>query len=849
MKNILTSLFLFVNFFLFSQINDPFSDGDFSANPIWTGQDSSFIVNANNELQLFSFPATDTAYLSTNSTLIDDAEWFFKVRLDFGTSSANLARVYLVSDQADLRGALNGYFVLIGSSDDEVSLYRQDGLSTTKIIDGTDGFVGQSTVDVNVKASRLTNGDWTLSADNTGGSSFTNMGSVNDITHNNTNHFGFFCKYTSTRSEKFFFDDVFVSNLVTVDTVKPQLSSVEVMSDQILRVWFTENVSVTTAENTSNYSADNGLGQPSTATILASNHQAVDLTFGTAFQNQVDNVLTVENVADDSSNVMLLSTIHFLYSQPFSTAFKDVIITEFMADPSPVVGLPEEEYIEIYNNSNGVIDLNGWTIADGSGSSTLSSYVIYPDSYVLLCASGSSASYGIFNVLEGSWPSLNNTGDQIILKNELGDVVDSLLYTKAWYQDEDKEEGGWSLELKNINGLCDDASNWSAAIAQSGGTPGYENSIFTTENNTEKPTVSQVYLAADSSLYIHLSKSVSGGDIVVKPNIPFTQNTQGAWLVLDFNALVIKQTYQVTLSGFMDCWGNEMDAYSYTFQLPEQAEKGDVLINEILFNPITGGDDYLELVNVSDKTIALNELSIANIEDEIVGNIKALSNFGILWHPGQYLVFTPDSNSVITAFPNYAPGCFIPLSLPTYGNDSGTIVLLGEDNMVLDQFSYQEEMQFVLIDDQNGKALERLSFDLPTQSMDNWHTASELENWGTPGYKNSQNLQAIAKGQVTLTQAIFSPNNDGYQDFLEISYEITQVDALMDVVIYNSVGQQIKELKDNFYAGKSGVIIWDGIDDNGQKANVGSYIVAVRIFDLAGNVKQYKLVGVLATQL
>ena len=849
MKKILTSLFLFVNFFLLSQFNDQFSDGDFSVNPTWTGEIGNFIVNTNNELQLFAPAITDTSYLSTPSTLIDDAEWLFKVRLDFGTSSANLTRVYVVSDQADLSAALNGYFVLIGNTDDEVSLYRQDGLGVTKIIDGVDGFVGQSTVNVSVKVSRLANGDWSLEADNTGGSNFTNMGAVNDQTYSTTNDFGFFCKYTSTRSEKFFFDDVVVSNLVTVDTVKPQLSSVEVISNQVLRVWFTENVSVATAENTNNYNVNNGLGQPNNASILTNNHQAVDLTFTNTFQHQVDNTLVVENVADDSGNVMVLSTIHFLYNEPFDIQFKDVIITEFMADPSPVVGLPEEEYIEIYNNSNGVFDLSGWTISDGSSTSSLSSYTLYPNTYLLLCADGSSSNYGIFNVIEGSWPSLNNTGDQIILKNEMGVTIDSLLYTKSWYQDDLKAEGGWSLELKNLNGLCNDASNWSAAIADIGGTPGYENSIFTTINNVEKPLVTQVYLSADSSLYFNFSKSISDGIVKINPNIPFTIANQGSWLVLDFDELIIKQSYQVTLTGFIDCWGNEMDEYHYEFQLPEQAVAGDVLINELLFNPITGGDDYLELVNVSDKTIALNDLSIANIEDGMVENVKPLSNFGILWKPGQYLVFTTDTNSVIAAFPKYAKGSLVQMTLPSFNNDSGTVVLLGAGFEVLDQFSYIEDMHFALIDDLNGKSLERLSFDIPTNSKDNWHTAAEVEGWGTPGYKNSQSLKEISMGKVALTQAIFSPNNDGYQDVLVLSYELETVDALMDVVVYNAVGQQVRELTDNFYAGKSGVIVWDGINDNGEKANVGSYIIAVQIFDLAGNVKQYKLVGVLATKL
>ena len=129
MKNILTLVLLFVGFLSFSQWNDDFTDGDFTNAPVWSGQTSNFEVDALNLLHIIAPAVTDTSYLSVVSTSIENAVWEFYVELDLNPSSGNLARVYLTSNNADLKGSLNGYFVMIGNTADEVSLYLSGALS------------------------------------------------------------------------------------------------------------------------------------------------------------------------------------------------------------------------------------------------------------------------------------------------------------------------------------------------------------------------------------------------------------------------------------------------------------------------------------------------------------------------------------------------------------------------------------------------------------------------------------------------------------------------------------------------------------------------------------------------
>ena len=746
MRYILTCLLLFVACNTHAQFEDNFSDGDFLSNPIWSGDDTNFEIDSNNKLHLLAPAVSDTSYLATTNNLMNDAEWTFKVDLDFGTSSANLAKVYLVSDQSDLTASLNGYFVMVGNTNDEVSLYRQDGLGHTEIIDGVDGFINSNPVEVRVKVIRDLNGNWTLLADNTGGVNYTTQGQILDITYATTSYFGVYCKYTSTRSEKFYFDDFKIVNLVTVDTILPEITGLTVTSVNELSLTFSELITTITAENLNNYIINNGIGLPVSAQLLFANPQTVELSFQNAFQDGVIYELIVQNVEDDSGNIMLNDTLEFSYSEPVTFQFKDVLITEVMVDPNPVINLEDAEYIELYNRSNHIINLNGWAISDASTSVTISmDYLLSPNEYVLLTQDGLGSAYGVFNTIELNLPAFNNGEDAVTIIDTNNVVIDSIYYDESWYKNTAKSSGGWSLELKNIESPCQDRSNWSASENLNGGTPGVVNSINTIIVDTLKPRIIEVLLETDSTIRFLFDRSVGNGVVTLDSAIQFQIDSLTPNEVLvNLSSLSFKTIYEIEISHFSDCWGNMMLPFYYKFGRPELAEKGDIILNEVLFNPVTNGSDYIEIVNVSDKILSLKNWSLGNKASGEIDNLTQITPHNVLLFPAQYKVITEDSLDVINNFPLYKSGQFFETDIPTYNNDSGSVVLLDGDQMILDQFTYSEDLHFKLLKDLNGKALERLSFDLPTQSEDNWHTASELVGWGSPGYENSKALNCLA---------------------------------------------------------------------------------------------------------
>ncbi|MCK4287817.1 MAG: hypothetical protein KAW86_01310, partial [Bacteroidales bacterium] len=98
-----------------SQINENFSDGDFTNNPTWVGDAGQFQINSSDQLQLNSSDAGES-YLSTENYLINEIEWRFWIKLSFSPSGNNNTRVYLVSDNPDLKEPLNGYFLQFGEA-------------------------------------------------------------------------------------------------------------------------------------------------------------------------------------------------------------------------------------------------------------------------------------------------------------------------------------------------------------------------------------------------------------------------------------------------------------------------------------------------------------------------------------------------------------------------------------------------------------------------------------------------------------------------------------------------------------------------------------------------------------
>ena len=178
----------------------------------------------------------------------------------------------------------------------------------------------------------------------------------------------------------------------------------------------------------------------------------------------------------------------------------DIVIDELMADPIPQINLPNNEWIELRNTSSTAINLLGWRIADATGTSgSMPSYNLLPDSFVIVCTASAIAAMSAYGptISVTSFPSLDNTGDVIYLRSPQNKIIHTVNYTDAWYQNELKKDGGWTLEMIDTKNPCSGFSNWKASADLKGGTPGKKNAVDAINADATAPQLFRAF-AIDS---------------------------------------------------------------------------------------------------------------------------------------------------------------------------------------------------------------------------------------------------------------------------------------------------------------------------------------------------------------
>ncbi len=259
----------------------------------------------------------------------------------------------------------------------------------------------------------------------------------------------------------------------------------------------------------------------------------------------------------------------------------------------------------------------------------------------------------------------------------------------------------------------------------------------------------------------------------------------------------------------------------------------EVVINEIMFDPAAGGQEYIELYNNATDSLYVGVLAFTTLDGE-----------------GEYMKFNTFSPFAVIPAKGYAVLCADADSLRKYHNcpmesriyssrwvkklpNSGATLCMVwcgvGDSITMESISYSPRWHHPLLEDTKGVSLERIHPDLPSDESTSWQSASKASGYATPAAENSQYQDIYAENtqqkNIYTTQDYFSPNGDGIDDVCLIHYTLPTAGFVANIQILTANGLHINTLTVNELLSSEGSIPWDGATAKGSVADLGIYVL------------------------
>lgn len=533
----------------------------------------------------------------------------------------------------------------------------------------------------------------------------------------------------------------------------------------------------------------------------------------------------------------------------------DIVISEIMADPSPQVGLPAAEYVELHSRLPAACHLAGWKLKIGNTVKQLPVLDFDSAGYAIIIATKYLEDFVEYspNIYTLSSISLTDGGQTLVLYDADDQVIHSVSYRQKWHTETIKQEGGWSLEMLDESLPCWGEENWNSSTSPLGGTPGLPNAASSMLYDREPPVMERVTLLDSITVRVFFSEPVnlsfSSSPFVLHashspaytPSILEIQEVPYSFSALDLllsSSLTKGQTYTLELTGQLaDCAGNEMQrGSSIRLGVPDKPERGDLIINEVLSHPYDGTDaDFIEIFNKSSKIIDLKDIKIGSGGDTMPQKAVWASSSGMQLFPNGYCALCKNKKLTLQQYICPEPQNLLFCdSLPAYNNDEGVVFLTDKSLQTIDRLHYTDDMHYPKLQTTEGVSLERLSPTLPTQNPDNWHSAAETVGFATPGYANSQQLPEGDGTEFSISPAVISPDNDGFEDFAEFSLRFPEPGNRLTLRVFDATGHAVCVLANNVLCGTEASFRWDGLDDNRNRLPSGMYVVIAQYWDVQG---------------
>ena len=568
-------------------------------------------------------------------------------------------------------------------------------------------------------------------------------------------------------------------------------------------------------------------------------------------------IFTIISAAGDEDYSNNIGNISFTVGAPP----RSILITEIMYNPPNDI----PEWIELYNNTPSPVDVSGWKIADNGSTRTAiaqSGASIQPMSYFIVTTDSLfhqwySVSVPVFIA---PFSALNNTSaDAVVLSDPFNRMIDSVAYRPTW-----GGANGMTLQRYDLSGSSTDSSNWRSAASS----PGVENAISRKDFDAEIRNVRATKNGSGFFVEVTLFNSGRKSASLIAVSVYHDRNidsvgeqqelihTAIAEEVLPLDSLTVSFQWdnegqgkqRIIVSAEFTADQNPGNNYS-TAVVANNYPPQSVVINEIMYEPLTGKSEFVELMNRSADTVDLDGWQMMD-QPNTSGSrtIVFLAQYSLRIPPGEYFIIAGDS-SVLTDYMSLNGHTVVIHNSLSLSNSGEDLVIADLTGALIDSVRYSPRWHLSNISTA-GRSLERIDPAGSSTDGRNWST-SVAKAGAPPSAQNSIRISSQKQSSsLSLLPNPFSPDNDGHEDFLSIGYSLPAASATIRVRIYDVTGRLVRRLAVNETSPSTGSIIWNGLDDDGHRVRIGMYIILFEAFDnFGGTVKTMKDVAVVAKRL
>lgn len=791
----------------------------------WFGDTASFCPN--NALLLCDSVASSSS-LSLPSRISENFELSFYFKMNFNPSSSNNAKLILASDQMSLDSSKYAFYLCLGcSGQDEIALWQKENMNHTLLGQST-GILNSSFNEYSLKVQRDSNSLWQVLLNDS------LLFNAIDHLDFQSNYLSWSCKYTKTRSDKMEMDSLYFKGSPWKDKIAPRLDSMRVWSERELTLfWSEESDSIHKNQLHSSLEID--------SLFLGSNK--VSLRFKQAMRSGVSYFLSIQDLADTSGNY--LDTI--IYWDYYNAQNNDVIFSELMIDPSPIVRtsgneLLGREYIEVFNKRAYDIDLSFWQLIINEDSIPLEGvikafdYLLFSEDSVLKSAENIRQEF-----IDLSSSQLHNQSFTAQLLGPNLKVVDRMNFDLDNFKSANKHLGGWSLEKLDLSADCESPLNWAYSENEIGGSPGKENSQTQEFIDSIAPVlVSKNWINGYTEFKLEFSEEIFIDKTSVDTIVAQSQYISSVSVLKErINFHLTKEldsniTLEIDLHSMLkDCSGNSFENYSIKIGRPTKSAANELKINELLFDPNPGVSEFIEFGNFGNAWIDLSLLKLGYSEPG-TGSLfyeSYLSEEQLLLAPGELVALCEDALSLKKYYCDKKAN-LINQDFLNMDNTSLSLSLMHSDMTIIDSVTYHKNLHSGLIQDVRGVSLERIPQGYNQSKK--WQSSSLICNGASPGFENS--FSFYSSSELLLDYDVFSPNNDLYRDELIFRMKLED-EVQLRLKIYSINGEIVRDLVDSEFQRGGLNYFWDGTKNDGAKCPSGIYIAIAEIVDVNANRK------------